>query len=467
MNQESCETALLACKRHWFKSILIAGAMIALFGALSTQVSAQAKQNYPLGAGQVQKLIQLQVPDAAIGAEIRRRGLNFAPGKETVEALRRMGAGPETLQAIDELRPMMDEAKKEIPVVLTKLYQSLDQGNPLAVRQFLSAEIANNAHQLDSICRPFTYRAHYIEAVIERPGQMFEVRVRVLFKPFDEKAQVLTFHPNAGTFLLVQTNDAGDDWFGSEKEAAIQIARNFIYAAKGQKADVLAGLVAPGLDVSRYISDPCWRESFQLVVEVTDLHASLDAHMGLKVRVHATVPVRGVAQMTTQQQADFWFDQVNDQYKIVVANPLHDPAMYYGPPDSCRHVGDGFFAPIEAQNLEDATLRRFGLPISSEAEHGQVYRVGGDVMAPVALSKPQDASCTDAARKIRARGKEQLKFVVDVNGYVKDITVTKSLEPSLDESAIRALQKLTFQPATRLGVPVPVTMGFEVEFECN
>jgi hypothetical protein len=328
---------------------------------LTKPVSAQGTQGQPLSLAQVQKLIQVQAPDATIAAEIRRRGLSFAPTKETAEALRRAGAGTETLQAIDELRPMLDEAKQAIPGILTKIYSSLDQGNPQAIRPFVSPQIAGNASTLDGICRPFTYKAHYIEAIIERPGQRFEVRVHALFKPFAEKVGVFTFHPSQGSFLLIQIADPGDDWFGPAKETAIQIARNFVYAARAQRPEVLAGLVGPGLDVSRYTSEPCWRDKFQLVIEVRDLRAHLEDHQGLKIAVHAQVAVKAAAQMTTEESADFWIDRVNDEYKIVSARPLHNAFMYYVPPQSCRRMDDTFYAAIEAPHLVDNTLRRFGL----------------------------------------------------------------------------------------------------------
>jgi hypothetical protein len=116
-------------------------------------VRAQGSQTQPLSLSQIQKLIQVQAPDAAVAAEIRRRGLNFAPSKETSESLRRAGGGPDTLQAIDELRPMLDEAKQAIPAVLTKIYKSLDQGNPQAARLLVSPQIGASADRLDSICR--------------------------------------------------------------------------------------------------------------------------------------------------------------------------------------------------------------------------------------------------------------------------------------------------------------------------
>jgi hypothetical protein len=264
---------------------------------------------------------------------------------------------------------MLDEAKQVIPAILTKIYDSLDQGNPQAIRPFVSPQMAGDTAKLDAICRPFTYRAHYVEAIIQRPAQgfhaypfVFLVRVHALFKPLDEKAQLFIFHPSQGTFLLIQIADPGDDWFGSAKEAAVQIARNFLYAAKAQRPEVLAELVAPGLDVSRYTSEPCWRDKFQLVIEVGDVTAHFEDYQGLKIAVHAQVAVKAAAQMTTIERADFWIDRVNNQYKIVSVRPLHDAFMYYVPPQSCRRLDETFYAAVEAPHLVDDTLRRFGLP---------------------------------------------------------------------------------------------------------
>jgi TonB family protein len=418
-------------------------------------------QGQPLTLSQIEKLIQIQAPDATIAAEIRQRGLNFAPGKETADTLRRVGAGPEVLQAIDELRPMLDDARQGIPALLTKIYQGLNQGNLQAVRPFVAPQIAGDSARLDAICRPFTYKAHYIEAIIERPGQKFEVRVHAFFQPFHEKVYVLIFRPYQGNFLLSEMNDPTDDWFGPAKEAAIQLARNFIYAAKAQRADVLAGLVAPGLDVSRYTDNACWRELFQQVTEVNGAHAELESHEGVKIAVHAAVS-------GTNEQSIFWIDRVNDQYKIVGADPLHGPAFTLYPlfdnaPAACRSLDPSVFAPALAPHLEEDTLKRFDLPLSS-MQPGGVYHVGGNVTMPVPASKP-DPPYTEEARQRKIKGEVVLSFVVDANGNVGDVKVVKSLEPSLDESAIRTVRMWKFQPATRDGVPVAVQLGAEVNFK--
>jgi TonB family protein len=51
-----------------------------------------------------------------------------------------------------------------------------------------------------------------------------------------------------------------------------------------------------------------------------------------------------------------------------------------------------------------------------------------------------------------------------VEGQVRDAKVTKSLEPSLDEQAIRAVNNWKFQPGKKDGVPVAVQLMTEVSF---
>jgi len=415
----------------------------------------------PLSFRQVERLVQIQAPDATVAAEIRKRGLDFAPTKATGETLRRLGAGPETLQAIDELRPMLDDAKQAIPAVLTKIYQALDQGNPQAIRPFISPQIAGNSRLLDSICRPFTYRAHYIEAILERPGQQFEVRVRALYKPFDEQARVLTFHPYQGTFLLVQTDGATADWFGVQKEAAVDLARNFIYAAKAQQASVLAGLVAPDLDVSQYTQNACWHEAFQGVNEIRDSSADLDARRGLKIKVHVSALVQGAKAFmyTAEDVSDFWIDRVHDQYKIVAARPLYDHSFSRNAPDACRHLDQSFFASVEAPTLEDDTLKRFGLPAST-ASTQSVHHCDADAHPPIPTFKPEPAY----AQGSHANGAVVLRVLIDENGYVKDVKVVKSLEPRQDDSAVQTVRTWTFSPGTCHGVPVPSQGTIETNF---
>jgi protein TonB len=57
-----------------------------------------------------------------------------------------------------------------------------------------------------------------------------------------------------------------------------------------------------------------------------------------------------------------------------------------------------------------------------------------------------------------------LSIVVDAQGSVSDVTVVKPLGVGLDEEAINTIRTWKFKPAERNGVPVPVRVPVEINF---
>ncbi len=232
---------------------------------------------------QVRNLVNIGAPDATIAHEIQIRGIDFSPKPTFLDQLEKAHAGPQTISALRELLPVLEEAKKQIPKVLQTIYSALDQGNPSSVSASLTSDIANNPEKLDKICKPFTYRAHYEEAIIQRPNRLFEVRVRALFKPFEEKAYVLVFGTSQGHFLL-QDIKPPTDWFTTQLTAAEELSRKFVYAAKAGRKDVLDASTLPGVDTSRYISDPKLKNVIQCIpVRAEDVQ--MVNYQGLKIEL--------------------------------------------------------------------------------------------------------------------------------------------------------------------------------------
>ncbi len=406
------------------------------------QLIAQPPPVQPLALNQIEKLIQIQAPDATIAGEIRQRGLSFAPTKDTAESLRQAGAGPGTLQAIDELRPLLDEAKQAIPSVLKRIYQSLDQGDPQAVRPLVSTQIGDSADRLDEICRPFNYRAHYIQSIIERPGQNFETRVRVLFRPFEEKAQIFTFRPNHGTFFLAQVEG---DRLRPEKEAAREAVRQFIFAVQGGRWDVAARYASPHLPIDQ-MKAPEWQEYF---AKMTSAHVSsieTVADRGILLLVRVDIRER------SSHLPDFLVDSATGL--IVRAFFRSRENIYTKLP-----TPDGFTDP----DLEAYTAKRFALVAPDTRPPNlprleQPYKVGGDVVPPAPIVRH------DPPPKRGKLGDVVVRIVIDANGFVKDPKVIKSLDPDRDESAILAVKTWRFRPGTRQGVPVAVSADIAFTF---
>jgi len=62
-------------------------------------------------------------------------------------------------------------------------------------------------------------------------------------------------------------------------------------------------------------------------------------------------------------------------------------------------------------------------------------------------------------------GTVSLAVIVNADGTVRDINVTKGLGDGLDESAVKTVRKWEFKPATdRDGNPVPVKVNVQVSF---
>jgi protein TonB len=59
-----------------------------------------------------------------------------------------------------------------------------------------------------------------------------------------------------------------------------------------------------------------------------------------------------------------------------------------------------------------------------------------------------------SAKEARKGGTVILKLTIDENGIPKDIVAVTDLGFGLEEAAIEALKKSTFQPATKEGKPI-------------
>jgi TonB family protein len=92
-----------------------------------------------------------------------------------------------------------------------------------------------------------------------------------------------------------------------------------------------------------------------------------------------------------------------------------------------------------------------------------VYRIGGDVSAPVLIDKIEP-EYSEEARKAKYSGTVLLSIVVDQNGLPRDIHVIRPLGLGLDEKAIEAVTKWRFRPGLKGGRPVATQAQVEVNF---
>ena len=95
----------------------------------------------------------------------------------------------------------------------------------------------------------------------------------------------------------------------------------------------------------------------------------------------------------------------------------------------------------------------------------EIFGIGNEVTAPVALRRPPPAYTAEAMRA-RLQGVVVLNCVVRPDGKCSDIRVTRSLDSvlGLDQQAIASAREWQFRPGMRMGQPVPVLVTLEIGF---
>lgn len=94
------------------------------------------------------------------------------------------------------------------------------------------------------------------------------------------------------------------------------------------------------------------------------------------------------------------------------------------------------------------------------------YPMRSHVSAPEVISRVQ-AKYTDDARRFGIQGVVLLSAAVDESGRARDIHVERSVEPGLDQEAIKAVRLWRFRPGEQDGHPVRVNVNVEVTFSLN
>ena len=98
------------------------------------------------------------------------------------------------------------------------------------------------------------------------------------------------------------------------------------------------------------------------------------------------------------------------------------------------------------------TSRDEGLPVPLDAERVEPADV--DVKPEIRTMDPPDYP--ERAREMGIEGTVLFDVFVDETGRIKELRMTKGVDPLIDEAATRALRSAVFTPARKNGVPVAV-----------
>jgi TonB family protein len=121
--------------------------------------------------------------------------------------------------------------------------------------------------------------------------------------------------------------------------------------------------------------------------------------------------------------------------------------------------------PVDVEVNVEMTFTLRDRPKSTEPAPSPIYKIGQDgVKAPI-LVKETKPKYTDEAKARGVQGAVELTAIVKADGTLDDnVRVTQSLDPDLDQEAIKAARQWQFRPGTKDGAPVPVEVKIELTF---
>jgi len=113
-------------------------------------------------------------------------------------------------------------------------------------------------------------------------------------------------------------------------------------------------------------------------------------------------------------------------------------------------------------------IAAFQVVIGSPTNPGPdgIYRVGGGVSPPMPIYKPEPKYPEDA-RARNVEGEVLLTVVIDAKGVPGSVSVTRSLDPSLDQEAILTAQQWRFKPGMKDGNPISVRATIAMTFRLH
>ena len=71
----------------------------------------------------------------------------------------------------------------------------------------------------------------------------------------------------------------------------------------------------------------------------------------------------------------------------------------------------------------------------------------------------------EKALQDKTEGTVELSFVVNKDGSISDLKITRSVSPEIDNEALRIFKKILWEPATRIGEPVNYVYSFKIKFD--
>jgi len=101
---------------------------------------------------------------------------------------------------------------------------------------------------------------------------------------------------------------------------------------------------------------------------------------------------------------------------------------------------------------------------ASQQQQDVVHHEGEKGLTPPKATYMANPDYPEKSRKAGVRGIVGVQAVVTSEGKVGDVSITKKLDPDLDEKAVEAVRKWTFKPAIKDGRPVAAQINVHIQF---
>jgi TonB family protein len=111
-----------------------------------------------------------------------------------------------------------------------------------------------------------------------------------------------------------------------------------------------------------------------------------------------------------------------------------------------------------------AVLLTVPVPAAEQARPHPIYRIGDEGVKAPTIIKEVKPKYTAGAMRRQVEGNIEVEAVILADGTVGDVTVKRSLDPELDEEAVKATKQWRFTPGTKDGEPVAVEVAIELTF---
>lgn len=111
-----------------------------------------------------------------------------------------------------------------------------------------------------------------------------------------------------------------------------------------------------------------------------------------------------------------------------------------------------------------AVLLAVTTPAAEQARPHPIYKIGDQGVKAPSILKEVKPKYTASAMRRQVEGNVEMDAVILADGTVGDVTVKRSLDPELDDEAVKATKQWRFRPGTKDGEPVAVEVFIELTF---